>query len=171
MEEQPSVELTEKDFDRYGRQLGHAFYLMWTRLENAGKHVPQNVLDMCFARPITGVGQLNLRCIAERVLDEADSDLLGYYIGNAPEGMLATLVDESRLRGGFALGNFWYHDVPALRAAERLGVTRQAISKLVKEGKLDGVKVGSPARLMISHASLDSYARRAGKGACDGREA
>lgn len=52
--------------------------------------------------------------------------------------------------------------VPVSQAAEELGVSVQAVYKMLKEGRLSGLKVGG--RMGVFRSSLDSKLRRAGDG-------
>lgn len=120
-----------------------------------GSVITPHMLEECMSRPADGMTPLFLRATKMKALTEADNDLIGAFLeGVDVEDIHTPRPIPQEQQGIWLLEYYHWRDYYTVsEAADELGVSKQRISKLIKDGRLDYVKVRN--RYYISNQSVE----------------
>ena len=148
-----------------------AFCVVAHELEQTGKYNIPKLIDRCAERPYDGFTQPYLMAIRENVLTSKDIELISSFFEDVdPDDELHLDRPLSQEKQGMWLLEYmhWREMYTPAQAAEKLGVTKQRISALIKDRKLQAVKCGGS--YYISGASVNMRAKERERAKSAGRE-
>lgn len=123
--------------------------------------IAPTLYDKCQTQPALGFTELYLKAIRERVLNDTDNQLIAMYLDEVPGDFKVTSERVSNEQQGVWVLAAWgkrIHTLTPSEVAEQLGVTVQMVSKLIRQGKLDAVKVDG--HWLVSQHSVTMYKDR-----------
>lgn len=130
-----------------------------TVLDRAMGGLTPSQFDHCCEKPVDTFTQLYLQATKRGILSSTDEDIISACLNEVDEVDIHNATPlPVPLQGVWQLEFFHWREVfTPEQAAEELGITRQRISQLISDGKLEAMKVGK--RYFISGASVNRRKR------------
>lgn len=121
--------------------------------EDASYNIP-NLIDKCSRYPVQGFTEAYQLAMRTNALTDRDEELIRVFLDAVDPGDIYQSEPLPPERQGVWVIAYqhWREAYTPAQAAEALGVTKQRISALIKDGKLDAIKAGK--YVYISCASV-----------------
>lgn len=145
---------TDEALEAYGK----AYAILARAYERAKVKITPYQYDKAQEMPALGFTDLYLKAIRSHILTQADQELISIYLDEVPGDFETTSERISTEQQGIWVLAAWgkrIHTLTHAEAAEQLGVSAPMITKLIKSGKLDAVKVDK--HWLISQHSVTMY--------------
>lgn len=142
--------LTREESEEYGLVLGKAFQVLKRALERQDKYLSTAEIELSYTDPVAAIVKMQHKAMASDALNFADQLLLTEYLGgDISANALGKKPDMNGVRSSFYLGLWAPLPVTAAEAARTLGVSQTAVSKMIKDGRLESIEIGKHTMVVL----------------------
>lgn len=122
----------------------HIYGVCERAIKRAGGCISAKEQDFCEGNPSIGVPLVIQKALCMQALDTLDGKLISHYLKDVPGDFddLSNTWLGPKNREIFAREKTRFHDMTPLEAANELRISKQRVGEIIKEGNLDGIKLG-----------------------------